>query len=279
MRNALHQLTMALVLTIWAWSTASADALPEHSPVPGGIAVVPIPDGAVAATYRERPVMIATFGDERFAIVGIPLAAKAGAHSLQVGNSQLSFDVEDKAYREQRLTIKNRRQVNPLPEDLERIRRDRAEMDAAFRHFAEAPAVTEFSLPATGPISSPFGLKRFLNDQPRSPHSGLDIAAPEGAPITAPAAGRVAAVGDYFFNGQTVLVDHGQGLITMYCHMSATSVEVGDSVREGDLLGKVGQTGRVTGAHLHWAVSLNDVRVDPNLFLSSESLGSKSAGP
>ena len=259
------------ILIALAYATA-ADALPEHSPVPGGVAVVPLPAAATGApTYRKRRVMVARFGDERFAIVGIPLSAKTGAHTLHLGSESVSFPVQDKAYREQRLTIKNRRQVNPLPEDLERIRRDRSEMDSAFRHFAAGPAVTEFSLPAEGPISSPFGLKRFLNDQPRSPHSGLDIAAPEGAPIAAPAPGRVTAVGDYFFNGKTVLVDHGQGLVTMYCHMSATTVAVGDQVQEGDLLGRIGQTGRVTGAHLHWSVSLNDVRVDPNLFLRSNN--------
>ena len=250
----------------------SAAPPPQHVPVPGGIAVIQLPTAAEGApTYKGRRVLVATINDERFAVVGIPLFAKPGVHEIRLGDTALTFDVADKVYREQRLTIKNRRQVNPLPEDLERIRNDRAEMDGAFRHFEPAPAVTEFSLPATGPISSPFGLKRFLNDQPRSPHSGLDIAAPEGDPITAPAAGKVVVVGDYFFNGKTVLIDHGQGLITMYCHMSKTSVAVDDRVAEGDLLGEIGETGRVTGAHLHWAVSLNDTRVDPNLFLNNES--------
>lgn len=267
---------MLAVCGLLAVLAAEAGPLPQHAPVPGGVAVIPIPAGADGnPSYRERPVMVATFGDERFAIVGIPLSATPGAHDLRVGSNKVTFTVKDKLYREQRLTIKNRRQVNPLPEDLERIRRDRAEMDGAFRHFEPSAAVTEFSLPASGPISSPFGLKRFLNEQPRSPHSGLDIAAPEGARIIAPAPGRVAAVGDYFFNGKTVLVDHGQGLVTMYCHMSATSVAVGDTVREGDLLGAVGETGRVTGAHLHWSVSLNDARVDPNLFLQTPT----DAGP
>ena len=167
---------------------AAAGPLPKHFPVPGGLAVIPLAaDADGLPTYRKRQVMVARFGDERFAIVGIPLSAKPGRHELSLGNNTLTFTVQDKTYREQHLTIKNRRQVNPLPEDLERIRRDRAEMDDAFRHFEPAPAVTGFTLPATGPISSPFGLKRFLNEQPRSPHSGLDIAAPEGAPITAPA--------------------------------------------------------------------------------------------
>ena len=98
-------------------------------------------------------------------------------------------------------------------------------------------------------------------------HEWFDIAAAEGVPIAAPAAGKVVATGNYFFNGNTILLDHGQGLITMYCHMSRIDVSLGDVVAEETVLGAVGQTGRVTGPHLHWSVSLNNARVDPNLFL------------
>ncbi len=242
-------------------------ALPQNLAVPGGVAVVPVETGE-QATYNGHPVMVAKDNGAFFAIVGIPLSEKPGTYEIKTPSQVYTFSVQAKDYETQRLTITNKRQVNPLEKDLTRIRRERSEMDRAFTRFDTAiPLAVDFSLPAAGPVSSPFGLRRIFNDQPRNPHSGLDIAAPEGAPITAPAAGKVVATGNYFFNGNTVLLDHGQGLISMYCHMSRINVNLGDVVAGNEVLGAVGQTGRVTGPHLHWSVSLNNARVDPNLFL------------
>ena len=262
MKLPINTIILALLLV-----TPVAQALPTHSPVPGGVAVIPVTSGEVS--YRDKPVLVVESGDTLYAVVGIPLSAETGQHTLVTGSGPVKFDVEDKAYKEQRLTIKNKRKVNPYAQDMDRIRRERAEMDKAFLTFSRPDKVElSFETPVEGIVSSIFGLRRFLNDQPRSPHSGLDIAAPEGTPIVAPAGGVVIETGDYFFNGKTVLVDHGQGLITMYCHLSDINVEKGAELSRGDLIGAVGQTGRVTGAHLHWGVSLNNARVDPTLFMN-----------
>jgi murein DD-endopeptidase MepM/ murein hydrolase activator NlpD len=124
--------------------------------------------------------------------------------------------------------------------------------------------------PTPGVRSSSFGLRRVFNGQARAPHGGMDIAAAAGTPVVAPAAGRVIDTGDYFFNGNTVWIDHGAGLLSMLCHLSAIDVRPGDAVESGQRVGAVGATGRVTGAHLHWSLSLNRTMVDPELFVRDD---------
>jgi len=140
-------------------------------------------------------------------------------------------------------------------------------MGKLFKIWRETDVSIDLSWPVDGIVSSPFGLKRFFNDQPRNPHSGLDIAAPEGTDIVLPSDGDIIDTGNYYFNGNTVFVDHGQGMISMFNHMSKISVKTGDKLKRGDKIGEIGKTGRVTGPHLHWSLNLNQTRVDPMLFL------------
>ncbi|MGI9248349.1 MAG: M23 family metallopeptidase, partial [Woeseiaceae bacterium] len=172
------------------------------------------------------------------------------------------------AYREQRLTIKNKSYVTPDQEQLDRIGRERKIIDAALGRFRVSTTNgVELAAPVAGPRSSSFGLRRFFNDQPRSPHKGMDIAAAEGQPIVAPRGGIISAKGDYFFNGNTVIIDHGQGFVTMYCHLSDIVVEEDQAVGIGEVIGAVGATGRVTGPHLHFGTYLNGTAVDPAILL------------
>lgn len=258
-------------------------ALPAHAegfitrllnkPVPGGVAVVDLGTGpnAPQVRYQGKPVLVVKEDGQRWiAIVGIPLTIKPSQQQIEAGGQKLSFQVGSKHYREQRITLKNQQQVNPNAKNLARIERELTEQNAAYRQFSpRQPSNLLLDKPVSGPLSSPFGLRRFFNGEERNPHSGLDFAAPSGTPIKAPAAGKVILIGDYFFNGKTVFVDHGQGLISMFCHLSAVSVKLGDELPRGGVLGKVGSTGRATGPHLHWNISLNDARVDPAIFIGA----------
>jgi murein DD-endopeptidase MepM/ murein hydrolase activator NlpD len=264
-----------LILTILSTATPAQPerVIPPDTPVPGGIAVLPIEASArPSVTFMGNQVMVlhGTGHQQWLAVIGIPLSIAPGDYSVQVNDKLTqSFAVRDKEYESQYLTLTNKRQVNPEPMDLARIQVEREEMDKAFLAWNDlTDPVTSFIMPTRGVISSSFGLRRFYNEQPRSPHSGLDIAADEGAPIIAPAPGTVSATGDYFFNGKTVLIDHGHGLVSMYCHMSRLDVVAGQVVSQGDTIGAVGKTGRATGPHLHWSISLNNARVDPNLLLA-----------
>lgn len=244
-----------------------------NKPVPGGVAVIDLGNDATApkARYDGKPVLMVREDDQRWiAIVGIPLSVAAGQQSLDIAGQAHAFRVEPRTYREQHITLKNQRQVNPNPADLKRIERELDEQTRAYRQFsARQPSNLLFDKPVDGPLSSPFGLRRFFNGEERNPHSGLDFAVPAGTAIKTPAAGKVILTGNYFFNGNTVFVDHGQGLISMFCHLSKIDVKVGDELARGAVLGMVGATGRATGPHLHWNVSLNDARIDPSIFIGA----------
>ncbi|WP_122377215.1 peptidoglycan DD-metalloendopeptidase family protein [Pseudomonas caricapapayae] len=242
-------------------------------PVPGGVAVIDLGTGAQAptATYQGKPVLVVKEQGTRWlAIVGIPLTVKPGTQQITSGGRALNFTVGSKKYPEQHITLKNKRQVNPTPEDNKRIEGELAEQLRAYRSFSPGtPSNLILDKPVNGPLSSKFGVRRFFNGEERNPHSGLDFAVPAGTPIKSPAAGKVILTGNYFFNGNTVFVDHGQGFISMFCHMSKIDVKVGDLVPRGGVVGKVGATGRATGPHMHWNVSLNDARVDPAIFIGA----------
>ncbi|HXR01873.1 MAG TPA: peptidoglycan DD-metalloendopeptidase family protein, partial [Pseudomonas sp.] len=240
----------------------------------GGVAVVDLGPAAQApkATWQGKPVLVVEDQDARWlAIVGIPLSVKPGsAQQVASGGRSLPFSVGSKQYPEQRITLKNQRQVNPNPDDLKRIEGELDVQVRAYRSFsAGTPSNLLLDKPVDGPLSSKFGVRRFFNGEERNPHAGLDFAVPAGTPIKSPAAGKVILIGNYFFNGNTVFVDHGQGFISMFCHMSKIEVKVGDSVPRGGVVGRVGSTGRATGPHMHWNVSLNDARVDPAIFINA----------
>lgn len=263
----------------------SAPALPRESAVPGGVLLVEV--GAIepavpapVVTFDGARTMVVRADGHWTAVVGVPLSQAVGAVQVRVTTREgarrdIPIDIHGKKYATQRLQVKPG-QVDLSAADLERVTREREKMRAAIATFSpEAPATLLLAAPVPGHRSSSYGLRRFFNGQARQPHTGMDIAAATGTPVIAPADGRVIDTGDYFFNGNTILLDHGQGLVTMYCHLSAIDVAVGQVVKAGEPIGKVGATGRVTGPHLHWGVMLNRVSVDPALFLPASPDGAR----
>jgi murein DD-endopeptidase MepM/ murein hydrolase activator NlpD len=257
---------------------AFAVLLPQTAAVPGGVVTIPIEapaDARPVATLDGARVMVLREDGRWLAVVGIPLDTAPGRRELVVGSGgltrKLPIEVAAKAYDVQKLTVAPGK-VDLSKKDLERADAEKLKIRAALKAFTDVPPATlRLQPPVPGPRSSSYGLRRFFNGQARSPHSGMDIAAPAGMPIGAAAAGTVADVGDYFFNGNTVILDHGSGLVTMYCHLSRIDVKAGARVAAGDPIGLVGATGRVTGPHLHFGVTLNGTMVDPALFLPAEA--------
>ncbi len=269
---------------------------PRQRLSPGGIALLAL--GAAAhrpLVHTAAGVRALVLGDAQgwTAVVGISLSAALGEATVRVQYTQeqaqrqgqaqgqalgqalahlqrLSYTVARHDYPEQRLQVAPG-QVQLSAENLARHERERAHQAEVIATFSEPwPSQLAMRAPVPGRQSSSFGLRRFFNGQARSPHSGMDIAAATGTPLVAPADARVIDTGDYFFNGNTIWLDHGGGCLSMLCHLSRIDVKPGDVLRAGDGLGAVGATGRATGPHLHWSVSLNRAMVDPALLLVAE---------
>ncbi len=257
---------------------SSANTLPEQLAVPGGIikiAVAKITQPMPKVFFYNNRTLVTANSTDWLAIVGIPLSAKVGEHQITIKTNtktwQKKFSITDKDYPAQYLTIKKKRMVTGFTaEDLVKINADKKIMTKAKKIWTEQAIDAGFIAPVDGRLSSLFGLKRFFNDIPKRPHNGLDIAAPTGTPILAPASAKVINVGNFYFNGNTVFLDHGQGLLSAYLHMNEITVKPGQQIKQGQFLGTVGETGRVTGPHLHWIVYLNKVPVDPALFISKD---------
>lgn len=255
-----------------AWATARARA----AAFPGGVARIRL--GAAGEAPRVRldgnRVLVVREAGEWIAVVGIALTAKPGSRlrldAEHAGRrEQLEVEIVPKAYATLHLKVPPG-QVDLSAEDLERYKRERAHLDTVLRTFSDSPPATLAMVqPVRGRHSAVFGLRRYFNDQLRSSHNGLDFAAPEGTPVVAAGTGRVIDTGDYFFNGRNIVLDHGQGLLSLYAHLHSLEVAPAQTVEAGSPIGTVGATGRVTGPHLHFSVYLNAVAVDPALFLTS----------
>jgi murein DD-endopeptidase MepM/ murein hydrolase activator NlpD len=265
-------------LSIFTPLALATPLLPKPANIPGGVAIVSldlVSTEAPIVKYQDNRTLVVADHEQAnkwLAVIGIPLKAKAGMHQIEISfaNESISqaFKVEKKAYAQQKLTIKNKRKVQPHLEDLPIIAAQYLETIKTYEHWDYKPlASLLLDLPVEGRKSSPFGLTRIMNKIPQNPHSGLDLAAPKGTLVKVAKEGKVINTGNFFYSGKIVFVDHGQSFITSYCHLDTILVTKGQILQRGEALGTIGNSGRATGPHLHWSVSLNGVRVDPELFI------------
>tara|TARA_R110002110_G_scaffold383245_4_gene594665 strand:+ start:26352 stop:27188 length:837 start_codon:yes stop_codon:yes gene_type:complete len=272
---------IGLVGCLFFFSVKSvAGFLPNEERVPGGVALIELPEKYAngiqpKVSFQNESVALIRGESENkqaiwIAIVGVPLNSDVGTVELVIQDKyplKLPFQIHSKKYPEEHLTFKNKKHVTPDPETLKRITQESKHLKEVFSRWTTS---TNFEptlyVPAEGRNSHNFGKRRVINGEPRSPHKGIDIAAPIGTPVIAAQRGVVTDVGDYFYTGNTVVVDHGQGMQSIYCHLNSVEVQPQQKVSAKEQIGTVGKTGRATGPHLHFGVNLNNARVSPSLF-------------
>ena len=238
------------------------------------LVTIPIRDrpDRVEGQFLQRRLTFFPVTEQTYAgLLGLDMQDRPGRYELTIEivypqrteRRSLSVLVMKEEYPEQRLTLPSK-MVDLDKKTLARVETESKAVHEAFAGFVPHPLWKgRFMEPVQGKISGRFGSRRVINGQPRKPHSGEDIAAPEGTPVLAMNDGMVRLAADHFFSGKGVIVDHGLGLFSMYFHLSSVDVKHGQVVKKGQVIGKVGATGRATGPHLHWGVRLNGSRVDP----------------
>jgi murein DD-endopeptidase MepM/ murein hydrolase activator NlpD len=229
-----------------------------------------------------RPIPFWPSGTDRQwnALIGIDLGVAAGTYQLEVRGTSLEgaaarrtlpLAIEARHFETRRVRVAERF-VNPPEGEIERIRQEAERLARIFRRSQVARLWRRpFALPVTGPPTSSFGRLTVMNGAPRGRHQGVDFRAMQGTPVRAPNSGLVVLAADFYFTGNTVIVDHGLGLFSVFAHLSRVAVGEGMPISGGDLLGEAGATGRVTGPHLHWGVRLSDATVDPLSLVSGLS--------
>ena len=221
---------------------------------------------------NSQQLLTIEYKDKYFLIYAIPYESKLGKNSLEIkinnNVSYLSFNVEEKTFDTQHIYVDSK-YIKPGSDSQKRINLERDNLRIAKdTWYAESPDL-KFIIPADGIMTGKFGTKRFYNGKEGSFHNGLDVAAEKGSPIISPSKGKVILTGNYYYNGKFIVIDHGKGLKSIFIHLDDILVEEGEVISKGDLIGKIGNTGKSTGPHLHWSLLLNKTYVDPEYFLDN----------
>jgi murein DD-endopeptidase MepM/ murein hydrolase activator NlpD len=269
-------LVAALCLAAIPDLSSAHSVMVEPPAVPvGGLAVIRTDAAASNGTFDGKRLRFFAAAGGSAALVGIDLDQRSGRYPIEVRcrdgmRLRAELEVLDKAFPEERLTVP-KGYVEPDAATLRRIGSEQRLLAALWKHSApDRYWQGEFVPPCEGTAGSPFGLRRFFNGEPRSPHAGIDFRAPQGAPVHASNRGRVVLARDLFFTGNTVVIDHGFGVFTLYVHLSKLAVRPGAMVDKGQQIGQVGMTGRATGPHLHFAARVAEARIDPEALLKRD---------
>ncbi len=229
--------------------------------------------------FIDRKFSLEPLADGWRGVAAVPLGTCAGRYQLSIifkdgDDLTLPITVEPHDYGEQRLIVPEEMATPMLAENLRKIKCDRHNLKIAYASSGDSLLLTDVVRPPlSSTITSPFGLRRFLNGKPKAPHGGIDFKAAVGVPIRAAAKGRVVLAEELYYSGNLVIVDHGLDIFTLYMHLNKISCRPGDVVEPGQIIGTAGSSGRVTGPHLHWGVKIAGVFVDPLRFVSdSENL-------
>lgn len=227
---------------------------------------------AVHFMEKKYPMFSAGQPEEFITVIGLDIGVPAGSHPLRVridyhnGSVEMANSrivVKEKQFPVKELWV-DEDYVTPPSEQTARIRRESRLLQSLYKQWTEDwLGDGNFMLPVNGEAFPNFGERRIFNNKPRSSHSGVDISATTGTPVAASNSGRVVLAEDLYFAGNTVIIDHGLGIFSLYCHFSEILVDKGSDIGKGDLIGKIGATGRVTGPHLHWGIKIQGDRVDP----------------
>jgi len=271
-----RHIALFVLLMLCAASASAAD----YPATQGDVIMVEADLGDSTPSLRcfGRTWPVKSMGQQRWrGWIGVDLKKKPGTYDMhwQQGKKLLAQDklhVSSGTFRISRISVAEKMAVFNQ-KTLKRIRSEVKALKATYTQGVNAnPNVVMHFLPVKGEESTPFGAQRYVNGEPRSPHSGIDIAAPAGTPVRLPLAGSVLLVADMYLNGKTIAIGHGNGLVSVYSHMQSTAVSKGQWVKTGETIGEVGATGRATGPHLHWGVRFYNARVNPASLLEPDRL-------
>ncbi|MEA1915926.1 MAG: M23 family metallopeptidase [Campylobacterota bacterium] len=249
--------------------------LPNSLIVPGGVIELYVKSSSKPKAFhnkKELMVLKSSTKNRYRVIAGVKLDFDVDNKYeivLKYDGKSYKKNVQIKSYdyKKQYIKLKTSKHVNLSSKNLSRYQKERKKSLNALGLFSEKKFDTlNMMMPLHVELKDDFGKRRYFNNQPRKPHSGVDLAAKSGTKIYAPLSAKVVISEEFFFNGNTIYLDHGLGLVTVYAHLSKLNVKNGDMVKKGDVIGLVGKTGRVTGSHLHWGVALNGSMVNPKLF-------------